>query len=44
MYVYICDNKNIIKNLNLIKNYKKVMIEKFIGGREIQVAIMGNNN
>ena len=25
-----------------MKNYNKVMIEKFIGGREIQVAIMGN--
>ncbi|WP_440643124.1 D-alanine--D-alanine ligase [Candidatus Pelagibacter sp. HIMB123] len=40
--VYICNEKNIIKILNLIKNYKKVMIEEFIGGREIQVAIMGN--
>ena len=28
--------------LNSMKNYNKVMIEKFIGGREIQVAIMGN--
>ena len=25
-----------------MKNYKKIMIEEFIGGREIQVAIMGN--
>ncbi len=40
--VYICNEKNIIKILNLIKQYKKVMIEEFIGGREIQVAIMGN--
>ena len=40
--VYICNEKNIIKILNSIKNYKKVMIEQFIGGREIQVAIMGN--
>ncbi len=40
--VYICHKKNIIKILKRIKNYKKVMIEKFIGGREIQVAIMGN--
>ncbi len=40
--VYICDKKNIIKTLNSIKNYKKVIIEEFIGGREIQVAIMGN--
>ncbi len=40
--VFICTKKNIIKKLNILKNYKKVMIEKFIGGREIQVAIMGN--
>ena len=40
--VYICSKKNIIKILNSMKNYKKVMIEEFIGGREIQVAIMGN--
>ncbi len=40
--VYICNNKNITKILNSLKNYKKVMIEEFIGGREIQVAIMGN--
>ena len=24
------------------RNYKKILIEEFIGGREIQVAIMGN--
>ena len=40
--VYICNKKNIIIILKKIKNYKKVMIEEFIGGREIQVAIMGN--
>ena len=40
--VYICNEKNIIKILNSIKQYKKVMIEEFIRGREIQVAIMGN--
>ena len=40
--VFICNHKNIIKNLNLIKNYKKIIIEQFIGGREIQIAIMGN--
>jgi len=40
--VYICNKKNIFKILNSIKDYKKVMIEEFIGGREIQVAIMGN--
>ncbi len=41
--VYICEKKNINKILKEIKNYKKIMIEEFIGGREIQVAIMGNN-
>ena len=40
--VFICNKKNIINILNSIKNYKKIMIEEFIGGREIQVAIMGN--
>jgi D-alanine-D-alanine ligase len=40
--VYICNKKNIIRTLNLIKQYQKIMIEEFIGGREIQVAIMGN--
>ena len=40
--VYICNKKNIFKTLDKIKSYKNVMIEKFIGGREIQVAIMGN--
>tara|TARA_Y100000816_G_C26002588_1_gene523942 strand:+ start:27 stop:941 length:915 start_codon:yes stop_codon:yes gene_type:complete len=40
--VYICNKKNIFKILNTLKNYKKIMIEEFIGGREIQVAIMGN--
>ena len=40
--VFICNKKNVLKILNSIKNYKQVMIEEFIGGREIQVAIMGN--
>ena len=40
--VYICNKKNIFKILNSIKQYKKVIIEEFIGGREIQVAILGN--
>ena len=40
--VFICNKKNILKILNSIKNYKKVIIEEFVGGREIQVAIMGN--
>ncbi len=40
--VYICEKKNVNKILKGLKNYKKIMIEEFIGGREIQVAIMGN--
>ena len=40
--VYIANKKNFVKILNKIKSYKKVLIEQFIGGREIQVAIMGN--
>ncbi len=40
--VFICNKKNIIKIINSLKHYKKIMIEEFIGGREIQVAIMGS--
>jgi D-alanine-D-alanine ligase len=40
--VYICTKKNISKILQSMKSYKQVMIEEFIAGREIQVAIMGN--
>ena len=39
--VYICNKKNFIKNLYKLKNYGEVLIEKFIPGREIQVAILG---
>ena len=39
--VFICTKDNIYKNLEKIKFYKKVLIEEFIPGREIQVAIMG---
>ena len=40
--VYICTKKNITKILKSMKSYKKVMIEEFIAGREIQVAVMGS--
>ena len=40
--VFICTKKNISRILNTMKHYKEVLIEEFIGGREIQVAIMGN--
>ena len=39
--VYICNKTNFIKNLFKLKNYGEVLIEKFIPGREIQVAILG---
>ena len=39
--VYICNKSNFIKNLYKLKNYGEVLIEKFIPGREIQVAILG---
>ncbi len=39
--VYISNEKNFKKSLVKLKKYKEILIEKFIGGREIQVAIMG---
>ena len=39
--VYISGKKNLGKIIDKLKNYKKVLIEEFIAGREIQVAIMG---
>ena len=40
--VYICNNNNFNKNVIKLKNYKEILIEKYIPGREIQVAIIGN--
>ena len=42
VHVYICNKKNIVKNLKILSTYHQILIEEFIGGREIQVAIMGN--
>ena len=39
--VFICSEKNLIKNLKKLKKYKEILIEEYIGGREIQVAILG---
>ena len=39
--VFICTKKNIFQNINSLKNYKKIIIEQFIPGREIQAAIIG---
>ena len=40
--VYICNKSNLINNLYKLQNYGEVLIEKFIPGREIQVAIFGS--
>ena len=40
--VYICTKINIFKKIELLKDYKKKIIEKFIPGREIQAAIIGS--
>ena len=39
--VYICNQNNLLKILKFLKDYKKIMIEQFIPGREIQSAIIG---
>ena len=41
--VFICDNKlSLTRKLKNMQNYKEFIIEEFIPGREIQVAIMGD--
>ena len=40
--VFICSKLNITKNLKLLKDYKQIIIEEFIGGQEIQAAIIGS--
>ena len=39
--VFICNKSNIFSKIKLLRNYKKIIIEEFVPGREIQVAIMG---
>ena len=39
--VFICTKFNILKKLKLLRSYKKIIIEEFIPGREIQAAIIG---
>jgi len=40
--VFICGKKNFFKNIKKLQSEKEILIEKYIPGREIQVAIMGN--
>ncbi len=39
--VYICNKSNFIDNLLKLKSYGEIIIESYIPGREIQVAILG---
>ena len=39
--VFICSQKNIFKKIKLLESYKRIMLEEFIPGREIQAAIIG---
>ncbi len=38
--VHICSAKNVCGNLSKLKEYGEILIEKYIPGREIQVAIL----
>ena len=40
--VFICNKKNLLKKIFYLKDNKEIIIEKYIPGREIQAAIMGN--
>ena len=40
--VFICTKLNIHKNLKFLKDYKKIIIEEYISGREIQAAIINS--
>ncbi len=38
--VHICNHRNIYKNIHKLRDYGEILIEKYIPGREIQVAIL----
>ena len=39
--VFICSKKDVFKKIKLLESYKRIMLEEFIPGREIQAAIIG---
>lgn len=41
--VYICNRKNLNQKLKKLKKYSRILVEEYIPGREIQVAVMNNN-
>jgi D-alanine-D-alanine ligase len=41
VHVYICNKTDIKKKLKKLSIYREILIEEFIPGREIQVAILG---
>ena len=40
--VFICNKKNLVRNLFKLRDYGEILIEKYIPGREIQVAILSD--
>ena len=40
--VFICTKLNIMKKIELLKFYKRIILEEFIPGREIQAAVIGS--
>ncbi len=40
--VFICNKNNVLKTLKKLKDYGEVLLEKYIPGREIQVAILAD--
>ncbi len=40
--IFICTKSNIFKKIELLKDYKQIIIEEYIPGREIQAAIIGS--
>jgi len=39
--VYICGRKNLSHNLSKLSKYNRILVEEYIPGKEIQVAVMG---